>query len=87
MLTAACVFLAQFAYIFLLGFQQLNVVGRNYIAAATTSVFLGVFGFYLVAIVALHADKPMGTLVWWAYVTSGPAGICFAMWIHPKLRS
>lgn len=80
------VFAAQFAYVFLLGFQQLNVVGKHYTAAAGVSVLLGSFGYFLTATIALH-QKTLGGAVWLAYICGGPAGIVASMWLHPKLRS
>lgn len=83
---ALFVFAAQFLYVFLLGLQQLNVVGRHYAAAAATSWCLGVFGYYLTATIAVHSSPDSGSLVWWAFTTAGVAGICFAMWVHPRIE-
>lgn len=84
-MTAICVFLAQFVYILLLGLQQQNVIGRHYAGAVVTSFALGVFGFYLTATIAQHSQWDACSPVWWAFITAGPVGICFAMWIHPRI--
>ncbi|MDE2102476.1 MAG: hypothetical protein KGL39_34840 [Patescibacteria group bacterium] len=83
---AAFVFLAQFVYILLLGFQQLNVMGKHYTSAATVSLALGSFGYYLTAEIAAHQKAGMGGAVWCAYVAGGPAGIVCSMWLHPRIR-
>lgn len=80
------VFVAQFTYILLLGFQQLNVVGRHYASAATVSLLLGSFGYYLTAEIAAHQKAGVGGAVWFAYVSGGPAGIVCSMWLHPRIR-
>jgi hypothetical protein len=85
MTTAACVFAAQFVYILLLGLQQQNVIGRHYVGAACTSLLLGTFGIYLTATIAIHAESSMFSPVWLAFIAAGPAGICVAMWLHPRI--
>lgn len=86
MLTALAVFACQFAYVALLGLQQLNVVGKHYTAAFAVSLCLGVLGYHLVAVIAIHAHQAAGAPAWWGYVFGGPAGIVFSMWLHPRLR-
>lgn len=78
------IFCAQFVYVMLLGLQSLNVNGRHYALAATTSTLLGVLGFALTAAIA---QKPhVGTAIWWAYIAAGPAGIATSIYLHPKLQ-
>ena len=86
MLTALLIFAAQFVYIMLLGLQQLNVVGKHYVGAATVSLALGVFGYHLTATIAIHAEGHTFGLVWWGYVLAGPIAICTAMAIHPFFK-
>ena len=77
------VFASQFVYVMLLGLQSLNVNGRHYALAATTSSMLGVLGFWITATIA---QKPhVGTAIWWAYLAAGPAGICASIYLHPKV--
>lgn len=79
------VLLSQFVMILLLGLQSLNVNQRRYLAAAITSLLLGVIGFYLTGTVAeAHKDGAF-TLTWWAYISGGPAGIVASMWLHQLL--
>lgn len=85
-MTAFLVFAAQFAYIFLLGFQQQNVTGKHYALAQFTSLLLGICGYHLTATVALAASGPAFGPVWWAYIAAGPVGISVSMWVHPRLR-
>lgn len=86
MTEAVIVFLCQFAYIMLLGLQQLNVVGKHYASAAGTSFALGWFGYFLTATVAVHEKHGMYSMVWWAFVSAGPIGIVVSMWLHPRLK-
>lgn len=86
MTAAIAVFCCQFAYIFLLGMQQQNVIHRRYVGAASVSLLLGIGGYYLTATIALAASQGFGSPVWWGYILSGPAGIVTAMWVHPRLN-
>lgn len=86
MLLALLIFACQFTYIALLGLQQLNVVGRHYIGACVVSLLLGMCGYQLTAQIALAAHGPALGPVWWGYLAGGPLGICFGMWLHPRLR-
>lgn len=78
------VFCSQFVYVLLLGLQSLNVNGRHYALAASTSGLLGVLGFWLTAAIA---QKPeVGTAVWWAYIAAGPTGISGSIYLHPHVK-
>lgn len=77
------VFACQFIYVMFLGLQSLNVNGRHYALAASTSSVLGVLGFWITATIA---QKPeVGTAVWWAFLAAGPTGICTSIYVHPKV--
>lgn len=86
MLNAAAVFACQYAYIFLLGMQQQNVIHRRYVGAGGVSLLLGMGGYYLTATIALAAGQGFGSPVWWGYILAGPAGIVTAMWVHPRMN-
>lgn len=83
---AVLVFGAQFIYVMLLGLQSLNVNGRHYAMAITTSFALGTLGFYLTAAVAEVRLAGQFGPVWWGFVLAGPAGISLAIWVHPHIR-
>ncbi len=80
------VFTAQFFMVFLLGLQSLNVNRGHYMSAATTSLALGVCGFYITATIAAVHGEGMGTWLWWSYIAAGPMGIVASMWAHPIIR-
>lgn len=81
---AALVFVAQYAYVLLLGLQSLNVHQRRFIGAAVTSLLLGVGGFFVTSVVGSSKGLTL-SVVWWGFVLAGPAGITTAMAIHPWL--
>ena len=85
MLNAVAVFACQYAYIFLLGMQQQNVIARRYVGAALVSLLLGMGGYHLTATIALAAGQGWFSPVWWGYILAGPAGIVTAMWVHPRM--
>ena len=80
-LRAVRVFLFQLVYVLLLGLQTLNVVDRNYLGAWSVSLLLGMIGFWMTAVIAEVKTDGVGSSVWWAFVLSGPIGICMAMWM------
>lgn len=82
MTTALTVFVCQFIYVLLLGIQSLNVRDNRHCTAAVTSGVLGMLGYYLTAAIARHADAPIGSSVWIAFVAAGPCGIVTAMHLH-----
>jgi uncharacterized protein YebE (UPF0316 family) len=86
-MTAFIIFIVQFCYVMALGFQQLNVIHNRYVGAFVISLLLGVGGYHITATIALHANQPMFSTVWWAYILAGPLGIITAMRIHPWIRN
>jgi len=77
---AAGLWAANFAQVFLLGFQSRNVNTGQYFLAGLTSMALAAFG---IMVVKSQAIMPF----WWLFVvigTSGPAGIMFAMWFWKR---
>lgn len=64
--------------------QSLNVNQRRYLAAAVTSFLLGIGGFFLTSVIG-EAKGQEGTVLWWAFVLAGPAGIVLAIAVHPLL--
>ena len=81
---ALIVFAAQYVYVMLLGLQSINVNSRLMVLSATVSGFLGVLGFELTASIARAQE--MYTLVWWAYISAGPCGICTSIYLQPKIQ-
>ena len=76
---AASVFVAQATMVFLLGTQTINIIERSYLGAASTSLLLGILGYFLTAAIAEARLAGMGSLVWLAFITAGPVGICLAI--------
>lgn len=80
-MTALTLFASTFALVFLLGVQQLNVQHGHQLAAATTSLFIGI------SQLALYKLAPdAGGVEIAAYLTGGPLAIVCAMKVHPWLR-
>ena len=86
MTDALLVFVAQYAYVLLLGLQSLNVNQRRYVAAAVVSFLLGIGGFFVTSIIGA-ARALTFTALWWGFCLSGPAGIVTAMRIPPWMVS
>lgn len=79
-MTHIALFLSAFFTVFLLGFQQQNVVARHYLAAIFTSIGIGSAQIFLWRLVPdANATQIVATLA------GGPVGIVAAMWAHPKL--
>lgn len=79
-MTHLTLFLSAFATVFLLGFQQMNVAGRHYLAAIITSFGIGTAQIYLWRLVpGANAAEIAAALL------GGPVGIVAAMWAHPRL--
>jgi hypothetical protein len=78
------VFAASYLNVLLLGLQSLNVHQRRFVGAAICSTLLGVSGFVVTSIIGDARGLTLSVL-WWAFVLSGPAGIVTAMAIHPWL--
>lgn len=80
----ALVFVAQYGTVLLLGLQSLNVNQRRYVAAAITSLLLGVAGFFTTSVIGAAKGMTLSAL-WWSFVLAGPCGIVTAIWAHPAL--
>ena len=87
MLELLLIFAAQFSMVFLLGFQNQNVIGKHYIGAAITSTILGVSGFYITATIAQVGKSGVFSPEWWAYIAAGPIAIVLSMLLHPKIKN
>ena len=85
MVEAAIVFVVQLVYIMALACQSLNTNGRHYVGAFGTSLFLGICGYWLTSVVAVHRADAVGSIVWFAYISGGPLGVVIAMRLHPWL--
>ena len=73
-------FASAFFTVFLLGFQQKNVHGGHYFAAAITSFGIGTAQIFLWRLVPhANASEIAATLL------GGPVGIVEAMWLHPRI--
>ena len=86
MLDNLILFVAQFVFIFLLGIQQLNIVRGYYVAAAVTSLLLGVCGWFTIGIIAEATTYDLTSVTFLTYIVAGPMGIVTAMWVHKLLR-
>lgn len=81
MIQAVILFASTFALVFLLGVQQLNVQHGHPVAAAATSLFIGI------SQLALYKLAPdAGGVEIAAYLAGGPIAIVCAMKVHPWLR-
>lgn len=80
------VFLAQFAYILLLGWQSRNVRDGDYGAAALTSFALFWCGLYLTGVIARQSIIASDWRVIFAYIIAGPLAICVAIWSHDRWK-
>jgi uncharacterized membrane protein YfcA len=76
----AILFLSAFSTVFLLGFQQQNVIGRHYLSAAVVSFGIGISQIFLWRIVPTAS---LGEII--ATLCGGPCGIVAAMYLHPKI--
>ena len=83
-MTALTVFLAQFAYIFLRGWQTLNVVHGRRVRVGCCSLLLGLCGLYLTATIAVSAVCGAHWSVWVAFLSAGPCGIVTSMMIGKR---
>jgi hypothetical protein len=75
-------FVAQFVFIFLLGIQQLNVMRGYYVAAALTSLLLGICGWFTIGIIAEATTYDLTSVTFVTYIIAGPLGILSAMYFH-----
>lgn len=75
-------FASAFSTVFLLGFQQQNVIGRHYLAAGITSLGIGAAQIFLWRIVpTADAIEIAATLA------GGPVGIVAAIYFHPRITA
>lgn len=79
-LTEIALFTSAYLTVFSLGFQQKNVVGGHFKAAALTSFVIGASQIYLWRTLP-NAD--LSQII--ATLLGGPAGIVSAMWLHPRI--
>jgi hypothetical protein len=80
------VFAAQFACVTLFGIQQLNVMGDHKLAAAASSLLIGLLSYHLTATIAMAASEGVFSAAWFGYVAAGPFAIAFSMTIHPRVK-
>lgn len=73
-------FASAYLTVFALGFQQQNVIHRNFLAAAFTSLVIGTCQIYL-----WRTLPGAGWSDVLATLAGGPAGIVSAMWAHPVI--
>lgn len=79
-MTHLALFASAFFVVFLLGFQQKNVIGHHYLSAAVTSIGIGTAQIFLWKLVP-QADA--GQIA--ATLAGGPIGIVSAMYCHPRI--
>lgn len=80
-MTAAALFVASFAVVFALGFQQMNVAGQHYLLAVITSMAIG----SATLVQFKYLPGPTSPLELAAYFTGSALGIAASMWAHPAL--
>ena len=79
-MTELALFTSAYLTVFSLGFQQKNVIGGHFKAAALTSFVIGASQIYLWRTLPnANVSEVIATLL------GGPAGITSAMWLHPKI--
>jgi len=81
-MTAVLVFVAQFALVFLLGFQSRCVRDSNYLFAMGNSVLLGICGLVITPAIADPELLRSSPMVLVAYLSAGPLAIGLAIWVH-----
>ena len=79
-------FVSQFVFIFLLGIQQLNIMRGYYVAAAFTSLLLGICGWFAIGIIAESTTYDLTSFTFFSYIVAGPVAIISAMKFHSYLR-
>lgn len=79
-MNAVALFFSAALTVFFLGFQQQNVMARQYSMAVLTSIAIGACQIYLWR--ALPNADPVQIA---ATLAGGPVGICAAMWAHPRI--
>ena len=83
---ALLVFVCQFSMIFLLGIQSLNVRDGKKLSAAITSLLLGITGWFITGTISSVYHEGMLSMVFFAFILSGPLGISFSIWLHAKFK-
>lgn len=77
--------LAQFIFIALKAFQQLNVMNHKYWWVAPTSMLMAVFEVFVIAMIARSEES------WYLIVIpvgiGGSLGCMFSMWLHKRLMN
>lgn len=81
MIEAATIWIAQFVYIALRGWQTLNIVNGHRVRAAGCSLLLGLCGLYITGIIALTVVRGGSWLVYLSFLSAGPCGIVTSMMI------
>jgi hypothetical protein len=84
-MTAVLIFIAQFAMIFLLGWQQQNIAKRLYLQAAITSMLIGIAGWFSITILATMRTFDILSIVFAAYIVAGPMAIVLSMHAHDHI--
>lgn len=86
MIEAVQIFISQYFMIMLLGLQSLNVNQGKKLAAAITSMLLGICGFVVTGIIAQAYQDGFLTLTFASFFIAGPLGIVSSIIVHPKLK-
>lgn len=84
MIEAIMIFTSQFAMVFALGFQQMNVTGGHYFLAAIGSLVLGILAWVNVSIISSNNIDGLLGIVFWGYILAGPLAIMSSMYLHRK---
>lgn len=79
---ATIIFTAQFVCVFLLGTQSQNIRDGKKLAAAVTSLLLGISGWLCTGIISQAYSQGMLSSVFAAFVISGPLAIVASMFVH-----
>ena len=80
-------FVSEFLLVFLLGTQSINVVRGYYVAAAFTSLLLGICGWFAIGIIAESTTYDLTSFTFLSYIVAGPAAIISAMKFHSIMRN
>lgn len=83
-LPVALLFFSSLFMVFLLGMQSLNVNGGHYMAAAVTSILIGVCNFFVLRYIPTSQDMSFWPFI--AYIAGGPIGIVLSILFHQKFR-
>ena len=86
MLDNLILFVSQFLLVFLLGTQSINVVRGYYVAAAFTSLLLGICGWFAIGIIAESTTYDLTSFTFFSYIVAGPLAIVSAIKFHELIR-